>query len=109
MEINLEKSYIILNNCSINESNLLGSILPAPRENTKEGFKYSGFFLKPNRYIIDDWEWLIKNGGSKSFDLGQQTSFKRWKASYIKKCSGKYTCLLEFYCINSQRHTLKDS
>jgi hypothetical protein len=26
-----------------------------------EGFKYLGYLLKPDRYKVDDWHWLIKN------------------------------------------------
>jgi hypothetical protein len=24
------------------------------------GFKYLGFFIKPNHYLIEDWSWLIR-------------------------------------------------
>jgi hypothetical protein len=35
-------------------------IFPYSFESIETGFKYLGFFLKPNCYKADDWRWLIK-------------------------------------------------
>jgi hypothetical protein len=38
----------------------LKELLPYEVKYLYDGFKYLGFFLKPNYYQIDDWRWLIK-------------------------------------------------
>ena len=30
-----------------------------PWKSLEVGFTYLGFFLKPNNYLVDDWNWLI--------------------------------------------------
>jgi hypothetical protein len=38
----------------------LKELLPYEVKPLDDGFKYLGFFLKPNCYVINDWRWLIK-------------------------------------------------
>jgi hypothetical protein len=33
--------------------------MPYEVKSIDEGFKYLGFFLKPNCYSVNDWRWLI--------------------------------------------------
>lgn len=42
------------------ERNVLSQIMPHTFENIERGFKYLGYFLKPNYYYTRGWVWLIK-------------------------------------------------
>jgi hypothetical protein len=44
----------------------LKDLLPYEVRTLDDGFKYLGFFLKPNWYVINDWCWLIKKVGKKN-------------------------------------------
>jgi hypothetical protein len=46
---------------------------PNSEKNLDEGFKYLGFFLKPDRYRKDDWGWLIKESRGKNIPLDEHT------------------------------------
>jgi hypothetical protein len=59
MQINMEKSCMLLNNISDGEASSFLSLIPAQRRNFDEGFKYLGFQLKPDNYKKGDWLWLI--------------------------------------------------
>jgi hypothetical protein len=50
MMVNMVKSCIIINNCSETESNSFSNLFPSQRLALSEGFKYLGFFLKPDCY-----------------------------------------------------------
>jgi hypothetical protein len=60
MMINLDKSCFVLNNCSEAESNSFLNIILTQMKGLEEGFKYLGFYLKPDRYRKKDWGWLIR-------------------------------------------------
>jgi hypothetical protein len=62
MELNLNKSYSLYNNPSDNQKRNMAQIFPMRMDPLDIGFKYLGFFLKPNNYKNGDWlSWLIKN------------------------------------------------
>jgi hypothetical protein len=50
MEIKFDKYSIIFHNWSEGELRQVERLVPAPRRRLEEGFKYLGFFLKPNNY-----------------------------------------------------------
>jgi len=39
---------------------MIMDLIPAPRCNLDNGFKYLGFFSKLNNYRVVDWEWIVK-------------------------------------------------
>jgi hypothetical protein len=60
MEVNVQKSCIIPHLLSEFSSQLLSKMLPFPQQTLDGGFKYLGFFFKPDGYKSRDWSWLLK-------------------------------------------------
>jgi hypothetical protein len=60
MEINFEKSSMIYHNWPNEEIRQVQRIFPTPARRMDEGLKYLGFYLKPDKYRITDWLWMIK-------------------------------------------------
>jgi hypothetical protein len=59
MMIDMDKSCILLNNCTEVELNSYLNLIPTQRKNIEEGVKYLGFCLKVDCYRKEDWGWLI--------------------------------------------------
>ena len=55
MLVNIEKSMIVHNGFSKEILQQSKQILSYPSTNFSDGFKYLGFFLKPNNYGFQDW------------------------------------------------------
>jgi len=55
MEVNQLKSCILFLNIVLGQERVLLTILPLHVGDFQEGFKYIGFDLNPNEYIIKDW------------------------------------------------------
>ena len=60
MVVNMEKSNLILNEFSDDMIQRAREIVPFQITPVEVGFKYLGFFLKPNNYSYQDWVWLYK-------------------------------------------------
>ena len=60
MEVNPKKSVFFYNRLSDDEKEVVSTIFGYLLEPQENGFKYLGFFLKPNFYIIVDWKWIVK-------------------------------------------------
>ena len=60
MLVNIEKYMIVHNECLVGLSQESKEILSYPTIPMCDGFKYLGFFLKPNSYGFQDWIWLYK-------------------------------------------------
>jgi len=56
--INEEKSCILFNEISELVKDQLSLLIPYPSKYFLSGFKYIGFFLKPNSYRYMDWSWM---------------------------------------------------
>ena len=60
MIINIEKSMLSHNDFSDEIILKAKEILAYPAKILGEGFKYLGFYLKPNCYAFKDWMWLFQ-------------------------------------------------
>ena len=60
MLINIEKSILAHNEFSEDLAQQYREIIPYPTNPISIGFKYLGFFLKPNLYAFQDWVSLFK-------------------------------------------------
>jgi hypothetical protein len=60
MELNLRKSCMLLNYIPMDASNQIKDIMSITCNEFEQGFKYLGFYLKPNKYRFEDWLWLYK-------------------------------------------------
>jgi len=59
MQINSRKSQIIEEGLNRQEKAQINSFFPYEMCNMESPFKYLGFWLKPNAYRKEDWNWLI--------------------------------------------------
>jgi len=59
MQINSRKSQLIVEGLDRQESAQMHSSFPYQSSNMESPFKYLGFWLKPNAYKKEDWNWLI--------------------------------------------------
>lgn len=59
MVINVDKSCIIFRGLSEAFIKMVRDKFPFPLKSLDEGFKYLGFFLKPNKYCMIDWMWMV--------------------------------------------------
>eukprot|EP00253_Pinus_taeda_P030883 PITA_30883 len=59
MQINIRKSQCILEGFSRNERAQINTSLPFESLSMDDPFKYLGFWLKPNSYKKQDWNWLV--------------------------------------------------
>eukprot|EP00253_Pinus_taeda_P032437 PITA_32437 len=59
MQINYRKSQLITEGLDKLEKNQITSILPFDVLSMENPFKYLGFWLKPNAYRKQDWNWLV--------------------------------------------------
>jgi hypothetical protein len=60
MKVNMEKSCLLLNQCTEAEELAIANSFPTQIKSLYEGFKYLGFNLKPDNYKKEDWSWLIR-------------------------------------------------
>ena len=60
MSISMEKSCFLYNNIDDAILMNIARVLPYQMEPIHTGFKYLGFFLKPLRYRVCDWYWLVQ-------------------------------------------------
>ena len=60
MNISIENSCIYTHNIHLECLKELKELFQFKFEQMETGFKYLGFFLKPNSYRVKDWHWLIK-------------------------------------------------
>jgi hypothetical protein len=60
MAINCHKSVFLLQNTDKIFKHNATSVFDIKIENLDQGMKYLGFFLKPNKYRVNDWLWLLK-------------------------------------------------
>lgn len=75
MKINLEKSCIILNHISKIEAPSLLNIILAQKKSLQEGFKYLGFYLKPNKQQVRGLELAYKKIGVSNQCMGHWVAF----------------------------------
>lgn len=59
MQINYRKSQLITEGLNRNEKNQISVLLPFEVHSMENPFKYLGFWLKPNAYRNQDWNWLV--------------------------------------------------
>ena len=59
MEINDDKSSLFFSYLEETEVITLQNIFTFPVDRIQNGMKYLGFYLKPCRYLLKDWDWLI--------------------------------------------------
>eukprot|EP00253_Pinus_taeda_P004076 PITA_04076 len=59
MQINSGKSKLCVAGFNKRESTLLSSLFPFQIQALESPFKYLGFWLKPDSYKKEDWNWLI--------------------------------------------------
>ena len=59
MQINVNKSSLYFSCMEDTEVIILQNIFTFPVDRIENGMKYLGFHLKPCRYLIRDWDWLI--------------------------------------------------
>jgi hypothetical protein len=60
MDFNNQKSQFLEVGLSIDWLDQLKELFPFEVKSIEEGFKYLGFFLKPNCFSCDDWFWLLQ-------------------------------------------------
>jgi hypothetical protein len=61
MEFNSQKSSFLEAGWEDVEMNVLKELLPFDVKPLDTGFKYLGFYIKPNCYTRGDWSWLEKS------------------------------------------------
>ena len=44
----------------------------------ESGMKYLSFYLKPCRYLLKDWDWLIAKAEKENKELEIQVAFQGW-------------------------------
>eukprot|EP00253_Pinus_taeda_P023384 PITA_23384 len=59
MQINFRKSQLITEGLHRNEETQISALLPFEVLSMENPFKYLGFWLKPNAYRKQDWNWLV--------------------------------------------------
>jgi len=59
MIINENKSSLIQNMESLEDLHFLTRLFPFGVDTLDKGLKYLGFRIKPNKYLKEDWQWLI--------------------------------------------------
>ena len=59
MLINGDKSIILHSGLDESELITIQNIFTFPVTKLENGLKYLGFHLKPCRYLIKDWDWLV--------------------------------------------------
>ena len=59
LAVNVQKSNFVYSCNDMEIRNQIASLLPYKMTGLEGGFKYIGFFFKPNGYKNGDWEWLI--------------------------------------------------
>ena len=59
MLINEDKFSLLHAGLDDYELNKLQDVFSFPLANYETGLKYLGFYLKPCRYFIKDWDWLV--------------------------------------------------
>ena len=76
MQINEEKSSLL--HYGLDESKLISlhNIFSFVVDNLKAGLKYLGFHLKPCRYLLKDWDWLVAKVEKK---------IKQWSFRWLSK------------------------
>ena len=58
LAVNVQKSDFVYSCDDMEIRNQIASLLPYNMTRIEGGFKYLGFFLKPNGYKKGDWEWF---------------------------------------------------
>jgi len=59
MLINADKSTLTENMTQVEDLRFMTEALPFKVESLDRGLKYLGFLLKPNKYLKEDWLWLV--------------------------------------------------
>lgn len=65
MIISLPKSCLYHHNLCTGDCISIGRLFPFDIKLLADGFKYLGYFIKPNDYLIMDWKWLTAKFESK--------------------------------------------
>jgi len=60
MEISAKKHALYHNSTNEGLLSSIQTIMPYQLATIDSGFKYLGFFLKPNGYQLEDWKWLLR-------------------------------------------------
>jgi len=60
MEISQAKSSFYSHGIGAEVLDKILILLPFPMDSMDKGFKYLGYFLKPNCYHSEDWCWLLR-------------------------------------------------
>jgi hypothetical protein len=60
-----------------------------------EGFRYLGFFLKPDSYKVEDWQWLISKFEKVDKPLVQSLAIPGWSLRAYKRSFRESTSLLD--------------
>jgi hypothetical protein len=60
LRINVQKSAFLHSRSSTGNSRSIKRIISLHYKDLSEGFKYLGYFLKPDSYKAEDWQWLIE-------------------------------------------------
>eukprot|EP00253_Pinus_taeda_P016222 PITA_16222 len=87
MQINLRKSQLLMEGFSRNECTQITAILPFEVYNMETSFKYLGFWLKPNSYKKQDWNWLVAKIEAK---------ITHWSFKWLSR-AGRLTLIKKIY------------
>ena len=60
MDISAEKYYIYFDNVFEEVLSYFKNLIQYKFSQLEEGFRYMGFVLKPKKYRVVDWLWLVK-------------------------------------------------
>ena len=59
LKINDKKSTLTTSGLSLEEGGRIEGLLHFDVKSLQDNFKYLGFHLKPDKYWIQDWKWLL--------------------------------------------------
>ena len=102
MVVNMEKSNLIHNDFSNDMIQRERETVPFHITPVEDGFKYLGFFLKPNNYSYQDWVWLYKKIKSRVTNWGNRFLSRGGRLVLLKFV--EHSSVLRINSLHSQRH-----
>ena len=90
MLVNIENSLLVHNECSEYLIQQSKEILSYPINPMSNGFKYLGFFLKPNSYGFQDWIWIYHK---------VEARVSAWENNFISRGGRLLLIKVVFHCI----------
>jgi hypothetical protein len=108
MAFSAHKSQFLEAGWSREELLLLKEILPFEVKPLDDGFKYLGFFLKPNCYLINDWRWLLKKVEKKISNWCHRWLTLGGRYILVKSVLESILCVLVVFGKDSQKYFKQD-